>query len=172
MNIATCQAYFQKINKELFNNKLDFQNIVFELSKDDGIFLTLKNGKYILGIGKAVTREHANRVLTVLHMDITLGVKTEEERLQHGYSEFSTSVAKQKYKFFKPEYIWFEKDGQLIRDQIVEELKTNCVLKKNGKVDKRSIYGLFPKEYKFSQKSTATEDTKSSSSSSSSSDDD
>lgn len=152
MNIATCQAYFQKCNKELLNNKIDFQNVIFELSKDDGIFLQLEHGKYTLGIGKAVTKDQANRVLAVMYMDLTLGIKEEDDRMLNGYSEFSTAVAKQKYKFFKPEYVWFDKDGQLIKDQLVEELKTNCILKKHGKIDKKLIYGLSPHEYRFKEK--------------------
>jgi hypothetical protein len=117
-----------------------------------------------LGIGRAVTKDHANRVLTVLYMDASFNVKEEDSRLQHGYSEFSTAVSRQKYKFFKPEYIWIDKDGQLVRDQIVEELKTNCLLKKNGKVDKRLIYGFCPKEYKFSEKATKPDEKEESSS--------
>lgn len=164
MNIAACQAYFKKVNGELFGNKIDFQHLIFELSKDDGIFLTLKGGKYSIGVGRLVTKDHANRVLTVLYMDHTFQVKEENDRLQHGYSEFSTSVARQKYKFFKPEYVWINKDGHLVKDQIVEELKTNCLLKKNGKIDKREIYGLYPKEYKFSEKATKTDEKEESSS--------
>jgi hypothetical protein len=155
MNIATCQSYFKQINQEKFNNIIDFSNVVFELSRDDGVFLTLKNGKYTIGIGKAVHKDQCNRALTVMYMDITLGIKNESDRMANGYSEFATSVAKKKYKFFKPEYVWIEKDGKLVRDQIVEELKTNCILKTNGRIEKTKIYGIQPKEYRFVEKGSA-----------------
>lgn len=152
MNIAACQAYFKKINHEKFNNIIDFTNISFELTKDEGICMNLKGGKYTIGIGRSVTLDKANRVLTVLFMDFTLGVKNEDERLAKGYTEFGIAVAKQKYKFFKPEFVWFEKDGKLVKDILVEEYKTNCLLKKAGKIDKKLIYGLSPKEYRFVKK--------------------
>lgn len=154
MNIAICQQYFKQVNGEKFSNILDFQNLSFILSKDDGIFLNLKNGKYAIAIGKAVTKDQCNRVLTVLHMDSTLNIKNEDDRMINGYSEFATSVAKRKYKFFKPEFVWIEKDGKLVRDELVEELKTNCILKSNGRTEKSKIYGLYPKEYRFVEKGT------------------
>jgi len=155
MNIASCQAYFKQVNGEKFDNIIDFANVAFTLSKDDGVFLNLKDGKYSLGIGKLVSKDQCNRALTVMYMDLTLGIKNESDRMANGYSEFATSVAKKKYKFFKPDYVWIEKDGKLIRDQLVEELKTNCVLKNNGRVDRSKIYGIQPKEYRFVEKGTA-----------------
>lgn len=155
MNIATCQSYFKQVNQEKFDNIIDFSTVVFELSRDDGVFLTLKNGKYTIGIGKAVNKDQCNRALTTMYMDITLGIKNEADRMTNGYSEFATSVAKKKYKFFKPEYVWIEKDGKLVRDQVVEELKTNCVLKTHGRVEKTKIYGIQPKEYRFVEKGSA-----------------
>ena len=152
MNIATCQAYFKKVNSEKFGNIIDFNNVSFELSKDEGICMNMKNGKYTIGIGRTVTQDKANRVLTVIYMDLTLKVLNENERLEKGYTEFATAVAKQKYKFFKPEFVWYEKDGKLIKDVLMEEYKTNCLLKKAGKIDKKYIYGLFPREYRFVKK--------------------
>lgn len=149
MNIAVLQTYFKAQNSEYLNNAIDFQLISFEHSKDDGIFLDLKNGKYTCSVGKLVSKDQANRVLAVIYMDITLGVKNEADRIEKGYSEFATSVAKQKYKFFKPEYVWIDMDGKLVKDQIVEEFKTNCLTKKCGKVEKTKIYGMYPKEIRF-----------------------
>lgn len=149
MNISTLQSYIKANSPK--SVKLD--TLTFELSKDDGIFLNLKDGKYTLSVGKSVSKDQANRVITVIYMDQMLGVLNEDERLPKGYSEFSTAVAKQKYKLFPPEFVWVEIEDKLIRDQLVEETKTECVLKKSGRVPKKNVYGLFPKEIRFVQKS-------------------
>jgi hypothetical protein len=153
LTIVDLQTYFKKNFIEKFNNTIDPTILTFEHSKDDGIYLDLKDGKYLLSVGKSVSYDQANRVLTVIYMDTTLGVKNEDERLAKGYSEFSTAVAKQKTKFFPPTHGWVEIDGKLVKDKIIEEFKTQCQMEKAGKIDKTKIYGLKPKEIRLTEKS-------------------
>jgi len=146
MDIVTLQNYILK------NVKIPQDKLTFEHSKDDGIFLDLKDGKYKLSVGKSISRDQANRVIAVMFMDTTLGIRNESERLEKGYSEFATSVAKQKYKMFSPEYVWVDINGKLVKDTVQEETKSYCILKKAGKVDKKKIYGLKPHEIKLEKK--------------------
>ena len=139
-------------------SSVDLGRLTFEHSKDEGIFLDLKQGKYKLGVGKQVTKDQANRVISVIYMDTTLGVSNEADRLTKGYSEFATSVAKQKYKMFKPEYVWVDVNGKLVKDVVSEESKSWCVLKKLGKTDKKKIYGLRPSEIKLAKKDDRRDD--------------
>lgn len=148
MNITTLQTYI----KTNMPKSVDQSLLSFQISKDDGIFLNLKDGKYTLDVGKAVTKDQANRVITVIYMDQTFGIKNEQDRLEKGYSEFSTAVAIQKYKLFKPEFVWVLTDSGLIKDQLIEKANTYCMLKKSGKVIKTSIYGLYPREIRFVEK--------------------
>lgn len=152
MNIAQVQAYFKTQLLEKFKDTINPSLLTFELSKDDGIFLDLKNGKYLLSVGRNVNIDQINRVLTVIYMDLTLGVKNEADRIPKGYSEFSPAVSRQKYKFFQPTFVWIIVDDKLVKDKIVEEFKTQCQLEKAGKVDKSKIYGLRPHEYRLSEK--------------------
>ena len=139
-------------------SSVDLGRLTFEHSKDEGIFLDLKQGKYKLGVGKQVTKDQANRVIAVIYMDTTLGVSNEADRLTKGYSEFATTVAKQKYKMFKPEYVWVDVNGKLVRDVVSEESKSWCVLKKLGKTDKKKIYGIRPLEIKLAKKDYRRDD--------------
>lgn len=152
MNIAQVQSYFKTQILEKFKDVINPSVLTFELSIDDGIFLDLKNGKYLISCGKHVNIDKINRVLTVIYMDMTLGVKNEPDRIAKGYSEFSPAVSRQKYKFFKPTFVWVIVDGKLVKDKIIEEFKTQCQLEKNGKVDNSKIYGLRPHEYRLSEK--------------------
>lgn len=152
MNIVDLQTYFKQQIIEKLDNTIDPKLLTFEHSKDDGIFLDLKDGQYLLSVGKQVSKDQANRVLTVIYMDVTLGVKNEDERLQKGYSEFSTAVARQKYKFFPPTHAWVLKDNKLIKDTIVEQFKTHVQMEKLGKVEKNNVYGLKPKEIRLTSK--------------------
>lgn len=152
MNIVEVQSYFKKQILEKFKDTINPALLKFELSKDDGIFLDLKNGQYLISVGKSISYDQANRVLTVIYMDSTLGVKKEDDRLEKGYSEFSTAVAKQKYKFFPPTHGWVEINGKIVKDKIIEEFKTQCQMEKCGKVDKNKIYGLKPKEYRLTER--------------------
>jgi hypothetical protein len=152
MNIAQVQSYFKTQLLEKFKDIINPSLLTFELSKDDGIFLDLKNGKYLISVGRNVNIDQINRVLTVIYMDITFGVKNEPDRITKGYSEFSPAVSRQKYKFFQPTFVWIIVDGKLVKDKIVEEFKTQCQLEKAGKVDKSKIYGLRPHEYRLSEK--------------------
>ena len=152
MNIAQVQSYFKTQLLEKFKDVINPSLLTFELSKDDGVFLDLKNGKYLISVGRNVNVDQINRVLTVIYMDMTLGIKNEADRIPKGYSEFSPAVSRQKYKFFQPTFVWIIVDGKLVKDKIVEEFKTQCQLEKAGKVDKSKIYGLRPHEYRLSEK--------------------
>lgn len=153
MNIVDLQTYFKEQIVGKFDNTIDPKLLTFEHSKDDGIFLDLKNGQYLVSVGKGVSKDQANRVLTVIYMDTTFGIKNESERLSKGYSEFSTAVASQKYKFFPPTHAWvLNKDGKLEKDKIVEEMKTHVQMEKLGKVEKHKVYGIKPKEIRLTPK--------------------
>jgi hypothetical protein len=153
MNIVDLQTYFKEQIIGKFDNTIDPKSLTFEHSKDDGIFLDLKNGQYLVSVGKSVSKDQANRVLTVIYMDTTFGIKNENERLSKGYSEFSTAVAKQKYKFFPPTHAWYlNDDNKLEKDKIVEEMKTHVQMERLGKVDKDRVYGIKPKEIRLTPK--------------------
>jgi len=152
LNVVDLQTYFKQQIIEKLDNAIDPKLLTFEHSKDDGIYLDLKDGQYLLSVGKNVTLDQANRVLTVIYMDITMGVKNEDERMDKGYSEFSTAVAKQKTKFFPPTHVWILKDGVILKDKLIEEFKTQVQTEKFGKIDKDHVYGLRPKEIRLSPK--------------------
>jgi len=154
MNIGMLQSYI----KQNMPSEVDLTKLSFEHSKDDGIFLDLKNGRYKLAVGKSVSKDQANRVIADIYMDTILGITKEEDRLKNGYSEFATSVNKQKYKLFKPEYVWVDINGVLARDTVIEETKTYCTLKKSGKVEKTSVYGLRPLEIKLEKRDNVNEE--------------
>jgi len=156
MNIVEVQAYFKQEILQKFKEIVRPAQLKFEHSKDDGIFLDLKNGQYLISVGKSVTIDQANRVLTVIYMDQTLDVKKEEDRLEKGYSEFSTAVARQKYKFYPPTHGWVDTGDKIVKDKIVEEFKSHCQMEKCGKIDKKKIYGLKPKEYRLTERTFDT----------------
>lgn len=152
LNIVDVQTYFKQQLIEKLDNTIDPKLLTFEHSKDDGIFLDLKDGQYLVSVGKSVTKDQANRVLTVIYMDVTLGVKNEQERLVKGYSEFSTAVNRQKTKFFPPTHAWVVINDKIQKDKIVEDGKTHVQLEKNGKVAREKVYGLKPKEIRLTNK--------------------
>ena len=152
MNIVDVQTYFKQQIIEKLDNTIDPRLLTFEHSKDDGIFLDLKDGKYLVSVGKSVSKDQANRVLTVIYMDITLEVKNEEERLIKGYSEFSTAVNRQKTKFFPPAQAWYLNDNKLVKDKVIEDGKTHVQLEKFGKISRDKVYGLKPKEIRLTNK--------------------
>jgi len=152
LNIVDLQAYFKHHIVETLNKSIDPKTLKFEHSTDDGVYLDLHDGLYLISVGKNVTHDQANRVLTVIYMDVTLGVRNESERLEKGYSEFSTAVARQKYKFFPVTHAWVLQNGKIVKDKIVEEFKTNIQMEKFGKVDKSKVYGLKPNEIRLQNK--------------------
>jgi len=152
MDIVTLQTYFKQQIVEKLNNTIDPKFLTFEHSKDDGIFLDLRNGQYLISVGKSVSKDQANRVLTVIYMDTTLGVKNEDERLYKGYSEFSTAVARQKCKFFPPTHAWVEVNSKLQKDKIVEQFRTHVQMETLGKIEKGKVYGLRPHEIRLTNK--------------------
>lgn len=152
MNITSVQDYMVRMNNEKFDGLLDLSKVEFRPSKDDGILIDLENGRHTLRIGRRVSVHQQNRALVVMLLDRVFELKNESERAQHDYREYGGKVSQVQEHFFPTQEVFVERDGRIIKDNIIDCDAFICNLKESGPVKKEELIGRRYTEVEFKEK--------------------
>lgn len=145
MNVEKVKAYMQKANKEKFEDTLNFKNIEFLPSSDDGIIVDLESGKHTLKIGAKVNIHQMNRALILMLIDTVMEVQNEDDREKFGsnsYTEYGGKVSQLQSQYFPSEDVFIEKEGKIVKDSVIDCDRSMCRLRTHGEVNRESILGL------------------------------
>lgn len=155
MNVNDVKKYMIDADRKVLGRVLDFGNIIFTGSNDDGIIVDLKDGQHTLNIGNNVNEAQIQRVLVLLTLDTVMNVKNEDDRDnlgEYSYNEYGDRVSLIQSKFFSSKRVFLENQGVIVSDDIIECRENMCKLRKYGNVDRSNLIGLSHNESKISKK--------------------
>lgn len=152
MNVNDVKSYMLEADKRVFNHVINFKNIEFKGSNDDGIIVDLKDGIHTLNVGNNINKAQINRVLILIMLDSIMNVKNEEDRDnlgEYSYNEYGDRISLLQSKFFNVDKVFIESNDRIISDEVVECSANTCKLRKLGEVDKSNLLGFKYNESKI-----------------------
>jgi len=155
MNISEVQDYMVKMNKEKFDGLIQLSKTEFRPSKDDGIIIDLSQGRHTLRIGRKISKHQMNRALILMLIDTVMDIKEESERKSLGdqsYGEYGGKVSQLQEQFFPSTEVFVEREGRIVKDNVIDCDAIMCNLRNAGSVNKDEILGLKYREVTLKNK--------------------
>ena len=143
MNVESVKTYMIKENRTKFEGIIDFKKVNFTKSKYNGIIVDLDNGIHTLRIGNNITKPQIQRALVLLMIDTAFEHAEEDNRK---YLEYGDKVAKVQADYYPVKHVFYEVDGKIVKDKVVDCDETTCTLQTYGKVPVDQVIGLSYRE--------------------------
>lgn len=139
MNVENVKEYIKKENSMKFQNIINFKNVNFASSKYNGVIVDLEDGIHTLRIGNNVTKPQIQRVIILMMLDIAFECQNEKDRK---YVEYGDKVAKVQADYYPVKDVFYEFEGVISKDRVLDCDESTCTLEKHGKVDRKKVIGL------------------------------